>query len=371
MACYVKGPADQVKISVLHEGDKVVLPWSVFQVHFGKVHESASVCPWEQSELGKSSKEKQKERANEARGSDEPPEAEPRERSDLFVKRAGSSSWKFCICHSRNKARFEPVAQEAKEMYTYCFNNQVDVLVGDGNQHMQFHSHLHKKAIQKHNPDRSDIHNGVFNLLLRGFMKEVNQGLQYFRRVNVRSFDNNRHSEQVSQEHVDCLFCNIFEWGKSDFWRETLQADIHNMASYYDAQYTSVDEVVWSKQRSMTDQDLDFLTEHRESAHPLLAPFDFDVRISERAKTLERHHFFLGSKDCDWLLPMLVTLREEATNNFRQRSAEGWKHRLEKKPSGKKSDKKGKGKGKSKANEPRERSGEGRGSNDPPEATNA
>ena len=103
----------------------------------------------------------------------------------------------------------------------------------------------------------------------------------------------------------------------------------------------------------MSWADFEYLSEHQESAHPLHAPLDYSVRVSERVLHLERAHFFLGSVDSDYHCPLLVTMREEATKNWRQRSASGWKHIAEKKEKfaekgqeRRKSERKGKGKGK-------------------------
>ena len=89
------------------------------------------------------------------------------------AKRCGKSSWKVIALHTHNKASYGAVAQEALEMYKYAFQNQVDIIAGDGNQHMQFHS-------VKHHNERyaalgeacSDIANGIFNLLARGMIAQ-------------------------------------------------------------------------------------------------------------------------------------------------------------------------------------------------------
>merc|ERR1712026_610382 len=61
----------------------------------------------------------------------------------------------------------------------------------------------------------------------------------------------------------------------------------------------------------MSEEDLEFLSDHQESSHPLNAPLDYSIKSSERVLHLERAHYFLGSRDSDWHLPLLITLREE------------------------------------------------------------
>ena len=100
----------------------------------------------------------------------------------------------------------------------------------------------------------------------------------------------------------------------------------------------------------MADEDLEFLSEHMESSHPLHAPQDFSVKVSERVLHLDRANYFLGSRDSDWHLPLLITLREEGLKNYRQRSTKGWKGIADKKvkfDAEAKDKKKGKGKGQS------------------------
>ena len=80
----------------------------------------------------------------------------------------------------------------------------------------------------------------------------------------------------------------------------------------------------------MDNEDFEYLCEHQESCHPLHAPMDYQVRVSERVLHLSRADYFLGSRDADWHLPLLVTLREEGTKNYRQRSKGGWQKLKEK-----------------------------------------
>ena len=95
--------------------------------------------------------------------------------------------------HTHNKAAFGPVAEEALKMYKYAFEHQFDIICGDGNTHMQFHS-------KKHHNDRcdligsdkcSDIANGIFNLLARACVAQQNRNMPFSRRVNMHTLDSN------------------------------------------------------------------------------------------------------------------------------------------------------------------------------------
>ena len=139
------------------------------------------------------------------------------------------------------------------------------------------------------------------------------------------------------------MFLQIFEWGKTDSSYESrseAEANIVRTAQKYAWNFHSVDQVLKDHGGYMTWADYEYLSQHQESAHPMIAPLDHSIRVSERVLHLERAHFFLGSSDTDYHCPLLVTLREATIYNWRQRSTAGWDKIAAKKA------KKGKGKGK-------------------------
>jgi hypothetical protein len=70
----------------------------------------------------------------------------------VMVLRCGKVTFKFCLCHTLNSASWHAVYGPAFAMYTYCFNNQVDFIMGDGNQHYQFCSKAHKTKSNQEDP---------------------------------------------------------------------------------------------------------------------------------------------------------------------------------------------------------------------------
>ena len=191
---------------------------------------------------------------------------------------------------------------------------------------------------------------------------QQNKGKPFANRVNFRTLDSNIFSYEAVPEDVDCMFTQVFEWGKTENCQKR-RSDLHeNLTAIglkYDPDHGSIDQLIRDHGSRMTKEDLEFLSDHQESSHPLNAPLDYCINISERVLHLDRAHYFLGSRDSDWHLPLLVTIREEGLKNQRQRSAEGWEKQLakqqkfaddvkEKKKKGKQSQK-GKGKGKSKS----------------------
>ena len=128
-------------------------------------------------------------------------------------------SWKVIALHTHNDASFGPVAEEALRLYKYAFENQFDIVCGDGNKHMQFHS-------EKHKLDRrdligsehcSDIPNGIFNLLARACIAQQNRGMPFARRVNMHSIDSNIFSDKPCPEDVDCIFTQILNGAQLRF----------------------------------------------------------------------------------------------------------------------------------------------------------
>ena len=241
-----------------------------------------------------------------------------------YVKRCGKNSWKIIALHACNNASYGAVADEALIMYKYAFANQFDVVCGDGNQHMQFHSPMHKKIIVSLMGTNkcSDIANGIFNLLARACVAQQNRGMPFARRVNMHSLDSNIFSDDPCPEDVDCMFTQIFEWGKTDSAQEsrsTAEANIVQTAQKYARNFHSVDKVLKDHGSYMTWADYEYLSQHQESAHPMIAPLDYSIRVSERVLHLERAHFFLGSSDTDYHCPLLVTLREATIKNWRQK----------------------------------------------------
>ena len=97
--------------------------------------------------------------------------------------------------------------------------------------------------------------------------------------------------------------------------RDEIEAQLVYTAQKYDHHFTSIDQVLKDRGGYMTAKDFEFLSDHQESAHPLHAPIDYSIKVSERVLHLDRASFFIGSRDNDWHLPLLVTMREEPNKN--------------------------------------------------------
>ena len=241
-AVYVPGPVGETgtEVQVRHESVNQNMPWTAFQIQFAKECSFAEAQDFADSLVGKKSQEKKAEQLQKAAASRKRAGARPREadkrlkeelQSSSFptsrgsfmkpdtgrAKRCGKSSWKLIAVHTHNNASYGGVAAEALEMYKFAFENQVDFICGDGNQHMQFHSRKHHKDRKAmHGENCSDIANGIFNLLARACVAQQNRNMPFSLRVNMRSIDSNIFSDNPIPQDVDCMFTQIFEWGKTE-----------------------------------------------------------------------------------------------------------------------------------------------------------
>ena len=64
--------------------------------------------------------------------------------------------------------------------------------------------------------------------------------------------------------------------------------------------------------------DLAWLSDKTPSSSGLVAPQDYLVKLSERVKHLERPDFWLGERDTDWHILILLTIWEHAYRNWRK-----------------------------------------------------
>ena len=63
----------------------------------------------------------------------------------------------------------------------------------------------------------------------------------------------------------------------------------------------------------------------------MVAPIDYDIKLCQRLLYFKNSDLWLSDTDRGWHLPILITLREVGTKNWRQRTGEGWKKRETKK----------------------------------------
>ena len=58
----------------------------------------------------------------------------------------------------------------------------------------------------------------------------------------------------------------------------------------------------------------------------LAGPQDFHVELSDRIHEIKREHLWFKETDSSWHRPIIATVREIQTKNWRKRSAAGWEH---------------------------------------------
>ena len=329
LSVYCVGNASTT-VHLLHEESDKAMPWSVFDVCFGEECRSESAVEFSETELGQQAFER--EAYYDASNTYVPISRERCPAQRVF--RAGKESYKFCVCHTLNKSSWHAVFNPALSMYTYCINNQVDFIMGDGNQHYQFCSKAHKTRVQAEGRE-GDTQNCLFNQILRGFVNEINSSQEFPHRLGYTIVDNNPVEAQEKQEDLDCIFCHIFGWGKQASCSEARQKMMNRveelLQKYNARQSQRASTLLYYNGHHMNDEDREWLADHSDDRHPCFAPEDYHVKVSERVKHMTRGDLWLGENDCDWHLPLLINLREMPLRNQRARSSSGWQATLEKK----------------------------------------
>jgi hypothetical protein len=218
MSVYVRGN-ETTSIKILHEDSSASMPWSIFEVTFGVECKPKSSTEFVDTQIGQFAVIREEKKRRFVLPADRDPDYVPvsRERAktstgQVMVTRCGKETFKFCLCHTLNSASWHAVYGPAFAMYTYCFNNQVDFIMGDGNQHYQFCSKSHKAKVKSRGSE-GDTQNCLFNQLLRGFVSKINSGVDFAQRLYYSIIDNNPIENQESQEDLDCVFCHILGWG--------------------------------------------------------------------------------------------------------------------------------------------------------------
>ena len=315
------------------------MPWSIFEVTFGVECKPKSSTEFVDTQIGQYAVIREEKKRRFILPADRDPDYVPvsRERAktstgQVMVTRCGKETFKFCLCHTLNSASWHAVYGPAFAMYTYCFNNQVDFIMGDGNQHYQFSSKSHKTKVKARGSE-GDTQNCLFNQMLRGFVSKVNSGVDFAQRIYYTIIDNNPIENQESQEDLDCVFCHILGWGKQTSChdaREKIQSKVSDLINKYRPGWTKASSVLYFHANNLTEEDRNYLADHSDGCHPTYGPRDYHVSVSERVKHLTRGDLWLGDHDNDWHLPLLFTVREFPLRNMRARTEEGWDHTLAK-----------------------------------------
>ena len=157
----------------------------------------------------------------------------------------------------------------------------------------------------------------------------------------------------VGAGHVDCMLAQVISYGTSPgsyAARQDLRQ--HLMRIMKDAWFPSqegppgnlAESLTWTEKNSLdffqnldkfkeplSSEDLAWLSDNTPLSPALIAPQDYLIKLSERVKHLERPDLWLGEKDTDWHIPILLTIREHAYRNWRKRSTEATARKEEKK----------------------------------------
>ena len=200
-----------------------------------------------------------------------------------------------------------------------CIDYRVDILCGDANQaafkyynHQAFH----------------DIPNSMVVSLVRDMVATVNKDLAYPQRLSMKFMTNN-HEENFVNDDPDCCVTFVFGWGKAKAAKATRRLMLQDLQpkgphltteEWRDFLLTEREKAV---DRFPKDQARITAIEYLlrpERNDPLEAPSDFHTAQSMRVLQTKREDLWLRDNDVSWHLPILITLREWAYKNWRQRS---------------------------------------------------
>ena len=251
--------------------------------------------------------------------------------------RCEKRTWRFASFHAWHQASYHAVAYRYAIFIQRCLLYSVDVLMGDGNGHLHFHSDKHRKDTQlKYGYGAGDTVNGTIPLITRAYCGATNNNTKWTNRVNHRLLFSTPFHRLQSNNELDCMVGVIFEYGTGSFAqheRRELQERIEDLFIQYDhvlyQKGGTIEQLLQSKRAVMSSDDFDFLRPYCETHNIFQGPTDYQVRLSERLKELDNQFLFLGEADKDWHFPILCTLRTRRPQD-RQRGKEARDLRKEK-----------------------------------------
>ena len=314
IACHVRGDATA---QVVQEWSRrwppnIEEPWrcvaAQYAIYFGQKSEDHSQVPLLRND--RTGRPLHPEEADEVLSALEDPETR---NEFLTVKRAGLSCVRVLAYHiesSKGARTHDNVRDYLTTILKRVASAHVDLVFCDGN----LAAHRNKKD-QRH----VDIPNSTIVTSYRQFQQLINEGQPIERRVQLTVFDNNPASmaevELTQKERDaydwDCCLIAMFGWGKTAVQRR-------------DRCELSRDAAHVAKRLGIPEDDVPADTTR---LHYETSPKDWTVSMSERALHLDRKDIWLGNNDKDYHRPMFITVRNDATKNFRFRTAEKIKER--------------------------------------------
>ena len=255
------------------------------------------------------------------------------------ISKAGLHSVRVAVFHINNvhaQRKTGNVKAFVTEVLAACALHQVDILGGDGN------AATYKF---KNNQRHPDIGNSILSTYVRRFVSVVNAARPFHARVRADMFYNNSIVELLAGEDLDCMFVTVFHWGRStaaQFIRTGLMTDpatlphVPSRRGHAGQIHPSLrphkgireGASVLDSARQLASQFLSSM-EGVDLADPFMSPIDFDIQQSHRLLHLDNRSLWLRDSDTGWHLPVMLTLREVVTKNWRQRTRAGQEARDE------------------------------------------
>ena len=157
-------------------------------------------------------------------------------------------------------------------------------------------------------------------------------------RAELKVFDNNSYTSGNSSEaDIDCMLVQTLSYGdrpgayaaRQDLrkcvlemmriaWYPQRGCPSGNLAEalfFADRKSFEFARSFEEHEQYLTPVDIEWFQEHSPLSHGLNAPTDYMVKISESVKHYDRPDLWLGERDADWRIPILLTIREHDFRN--------------------------------------------------------
>ena len=157
--------------------------------------------------------------------------------------------------------------------------------------------------------------------MLKEKQREDNTGQQFENRLHIDCSTNNHLSQLQEADDLECWFMAILPRRQppGPGTRRKLGSSFANGHSVISRERSFEGLLRASAQRSYPTP------EDAKDKNPMMAPPGYETRPSGRVLELQNRDVWLRLTDMSWHLPILGTVLEEPSSNYRSRTAEKWK----------------------------------------------
>ena len=180
--------------------------------------------------------------------------------------------------------------------------------------------------------------NGLLNTVARFEVARLNHDQPVYNRVAMEYVDNNAYEIKANPEAADydmwdCCFIQLFSYGKHNQQHPNRLSARIQLKKEYEylvnrvRRHTRLDlsalpPRAWPDLSILNIEQRSVLLDLHCSAPPLRFISDIDVKLVQRLLHYSSHDLWLSEEDKDWHYPLLITIRDKTTRNWRERKPE-------------------------------------------------